>query len=42
MLGSTAVIETQLVNSQRKLEALGQLCESMVSHFVGWKTAADS
>jgi hypothetical protein len=31
LLGPKAVIETQLVNSQRKLEALGQLCESMVS-----------
>lgn len=31
LLGDKAVIETQLISSQRKLESLGQLCESMVS-----------
>ena len=30
MLGDKPVLETQLVNSHRKLEALGSLCESLV------------
>lgn len=31
LLGNSPIIESQLVNSQRKLEALGNLCESLVS-----------
>lgn len=30
MLGDKPVLETQLINSHRKLEALGSLCESLV------------
>jgi exocyst complex component 4 len=31
LLGSSPVIESQLINSLRRLEALGNLCESLVS-----------
>lgn len=30
-LGNSSIIEGQLINSKRKLEALGNLCESLVS-----------
>lgn len=34
LLGDKPVLEAQLIHSQRKLEALSSLCESLVNRFL--------